>query len=89
MIVRLQVCPRGVFLLSGTTRVQELPLKDLVGLTNTSITGASIADPFVLLHLSSGNAALLQADEDDGDARLLARCCWLLAGIRGYELAGI
>lgn len=68
--VHVQVCPRGLFLLSGTNRVQELQLKDLVGLTNTSIVAASIANPYVLLHLSSGNAVLLQADQDEGDAAL-------------------
>ena len=81
--VHVQVCPRGVFLLSGTTRVQELQLKDLVGLTSTSIVGASVADPFVLLHLSSGNAALLQADQDKGHAPLPASCCLLLADVPG------
>ena len=54
-------------LLSGTTRVQELQLRDLVGLSSsTAIVGASIADPYLLLQLSSGNAILLQAAQDEG-----------------------
>ncbi len=72
-----QVLAKGLLLLAGTARVQELLLRDLVGLGNTSIVGASVADPYVLLHLSSGNAVLLQANQEEGTlhAALLTALC--------------
>ena len=61
-----QVHAHGVVLLSGSTRVQDLPLQDLIGLSSTSIVAACVADPYLLLHLSSGNALLLYADASHG-----------------------
>ena len=73
----VQVLAKGLLLLSGTTLVQELLLKDLVGMGNTSIVAASVADPYVLLHLSSGNAILLRASQEEGEpsCRILTAPC--------------
>lgn len=54
-------------LLSGSTKVQDVPLKDLIGISSTTIVAASIADPYLLLHLSSGNALLLYVDASHGE----------------------
>lgn len=81
----VQVYSKGLRLLSGTTSVQELLLKDLVGMGSTSIVGASIEDPFVLLRLSSGNAVLLQADQDEGGLTLPYYFCWLMNILEGMD----
>ena len=61
MSVHGQVLPREVLLLSGSTRVQQLQLKDL-GLAGKD----TIVDPYLLLKSSSGAAFLFIADESDG-----------------------
>ena len=63
----MQVCLTRLLLLSGSTIVQELHLKDLGShQTGTTIVAASVADPFLLLHLSNGVAVLLKADASEG-----------------------
>lgn len=47
--------------------MQDVPLKDLIGISSTTIVAASIADPYLLLHLSSGNAILLYVDAAHGE----------------------
>ena len=61
-----QVCPGGVKLLSGSTRVQHLSVRDLGMQGRITITAASVADPHLLLHMSDGRAILLTADPSEG-----------------------
>jgi len=61
-----QVCPGGVTLLSGSSRVQHLSVKDLSVQGRVTITAASVADPHLLLHTSDGRAILLTADPSEG-----------------------
>ena len=70
-----QVCPGGVTLLSGSSRVQHLSVKDLGVQSRVSITAAAVADPHLLLHLSDGRAILLSADPAEGaHLHMLAVC---------------
>ena len=92
----VQVCPGGVTLLSGSTFVQHLSMKDLGVQGRISITSATVADPHLLLHLSDGRALLLTADPAEGmphhppahdDSK--QRACWLprmLLSFRVYRL---
>ena len=61
-----QVCPGGVTLLSGSSRVQHLSVKDLGVQGRVTISAASVADPHLLLHTSDGRAILLTADPSEG-----------------------
>lgn len=79
---RCQVHTGGVVLLAGTTKLQEMLLDDLAApashaeraglaasITDPSlqqVAAASIADPFLLLHLTNGSAILLRANADEG-----------------------
>ncbi|CAL8463354.1 g2888 [Coccomyxa elongata] len=76
----VQVNAHGVVLLSGSTMVQDVPLKDLIGLSSTTIVAASIADPYLLLHLSSGNALLLYVDATHGQLGLVPNSSTLSGG---------
>lgn len=62
----LQVCPGGVTLLSGSSRVQQVSLKDLGLQGRATIVAASVADPHLLMHMSDGRAILLAADPSEG-----------------------
>lgn len=62
----MQVCPGGVTLLSGSSRVQYLSIRDLGVQSRVTITAATTADPHLLLHLSDGRAILLAADPSEG-----------------------
>lgn len=62
-----QVLPREVLLLSGSTRVQQLQLKDFGLAGKDTIVTACTADPYLLLKSSSGAAFLFIADESDGE----------------------
>ncbi len=66
--VSCQVTSALILLLAGTTAVQNLTLTAILGEARqkTRVVAASIADPYVLLHLSDGTAALLKADLTDG-----------------------
>ena len=77
-----QVHTGGVVLLAGTTKLQEMLLDDLApppsrseckggaaGITGPGlheVAAASIADPYLLIYLTNGGAALLRADADKG-----------------------
>lgn len=79
---RCQVHTGGVVLLAGTTKLQEMLLDDLgapaahaehaglaASITNPSlhqVAAASIADPYLLLHLTNGAAVLLRANAGEG-----------------------
>lgn len=60
----LQVCPRSLCLVDGKELVEQLAVADLIpGAPGTlTVTGASIADPYLLLLLSNGQCLVLQAD---------------------------
>ena len=62
----LQVCPGGVTVLSGSSRVQYLSVKDLGMQGRIAVTAASVAEPFLLLHMSDGRASILAADSAEG-----------------------
>lgn len=66
MCVR-QVLPKEVLLLSGSTRVQRLLLRDFGLAGNDTIVAACTADPYLLLKSSSGAVLLFIADEEDGE----------------------
>ncbi len=57
-------------LLAGSSRVQHLPMNDLGVQGRISITAATVADPYLLLHMSDGRAILLTADPTEGLLRL-------------------
>ena len=61
--ILLQVCPGGVTVLSGSSRVQYLSVKDL------GMQGRVVAEPFLLLHMSDGRASILAADPAEGMPR--------------------
>ena len=89
----MQVCPGGVTLLSGSTRVQHLSMKDLGVQGRISITSATVADPHLLLHLSDGRALLLTADPAEGmphqpPARADSKqpACWLSRMLLSYRV---
>ena len=64
--ILLQVCPGGVTVLSGSSRVQYLSVKDLGVQGRVVVTAASVAEPFLLLHMSDGRASILAADPAEG-----------------------
>ena len=64
--ILLQVCPGGVTVLSGSSRVQYLSVKELGMQGRVVVTAASVAEPFLLLHMSDGRASILAADPAEG-----------------------
>lgn len=53
--------------------MQQLHLTDLIGISSTAIVEACVADPYLLLQLSSGNAILLRADAAHGELTMMRR----------------